>query len=242
MNCASTAVKSMPDQRAPTERRSGRTCHEEISCSPSLLACMQPRSGGCAGRRHAAGDHVVGGPRDAMPELPRASRARARSGPISPAAKLTAAQFTQAVRKPWGIMPAYIESQISDNEMALLAALFRRAARGRAAGQMAVRGPGRRAARAGGLRSPPAAASATARSSTARARISAPSMPTSRGSRTWSTTTPPPCRSTEADARAAAGAHPHGQLRADPDVGLAAARRSMTGRATSASARASWRA
>jgi mono/diheme cytochrome c family protein len=45
-------------------------------------------------------------------------------GPDLAGRKLTVAQFTQAVRKPWGIMPAYIGSQISDNELALLARYF----------------------------------------------------------------------------------------------------------------------
>jgi mono/diheme cytochrome c family protein len=45
-------------------------------------------------------------------------------GPDLAGRKLTAAQFTQAVRSPWGIMPAYINSQISDNELALLARYF----------------------------------------------------------------------------------------------------------------------
>src|SRR5215475_1027654 len=45
-------------------------------------------------------------------------------GPDLAGRKLTVAQFTHAVRKPWGIMPAYIESQISDNELALLAGYF----------------------------------------------------------------------------------------------------------------------
>ncbi len=45
-------------------------------------------------------------------------------GPDLAGRKMTVAQFTQAVRKPWGIMPAYIESQISDNELALLTRYF----------------------------------------------------------------------------------------------------------------------
>ena len=45
-------------------------------------------------------------------------------GPDLAGRKLTAAQFTHAVRSPWGIMPAYIGSQISDNELALLARYF----------------------------------------------------------------------------------------------------------------------
>ncbi len=35
-------------------------------------------------------------------------------GPDLAGRKLTRAQFIHAVRKPWGIMPAYAESQISD--------------------------------------------------------------------------------------------------------------------------------
>lgn len=45
-------------------------------------------------------------------------------GPDLAGRKLTVAQFRQAVRKPWGIMPAYIESQISDSEMADMVAYF----------------------------------------------------------------------------------------------------------------------
>jgi mono/diheme cytochrome c family protein len=45
-------------------------------------------------------------------------------GPDLAGRKLTVAQFKQAVRKPWGIMPAYVESQISDSEMADMVAYF----------------------------------------------------------------------------------------------------------------------
>lgn len=43
-------------------------------------------------------------------------------GPDLSGRKLTVAQFTQAVRKPWGIMPAFVESQLSDRDIANLAA------------------------------------------------------------------------------------------------------------------------
>lgn len=46
-------------------------------------------------------------------------------GPDLAGRGLTRAQFIQAVRKPWGIMPAYAESQISDGELDDLMALFR---------------------------------------------------------------------------------------------------------------------
>jgi cytochrome c553 len=45
-------------------------------------------------------------------------------GPDLAGRKLTVAQFKQAVRKPWGIMPAYLESQISDREIADFVAYF----------------------------------------------------------------------------------------------------------------------
>jgi mono/diheme cytochrome c family protein len=45
-------------------------------------------------------------------------------GPDLAGRRLTVPQFAHAVRKPWGIMPAYIESQISDREIASLVAYF----------------------------------------------------------------------------------------------------------------------
>ena len=45
-------------------------------------------------------------------------------GPDLAGRTLTVAQFTHAVRRPWGIMPTFIESQISDREIADLAAYF----------------------------------------------------------------------------------------------------------------------
>jgi mono/diheme cytochrome c family protein len=45
-------------------------------------------------------------------------------GPDLAGRHLTVAQFRHAVRQPWGIMPAYIESQISDSEIADFVAYF----------------------------------------------------------------------------------------------------------------------
>src|SRR5262245_60056573 len=45
-------------------------------------------------------------------------------GPDLAGRKLTPAQFTRAVRKPWGIMPAFVESQMSDRDLADLLAYF----------------------------------------------------------------------------------------------------------------------
>src|SRR5438445_8355849 len=45
-------------------------------------------------------------------------------GPDLAGRGLSAAQFQQAVRKPWGIMPAFTTEQLSDAEIAGLAAYF----------------------------------------------------------------------------------------------------------------------
>lgn len=45
-------------------------------------------------------------------------------GPDLAGRHLTPAQFAHAVRKPWGIMPAFVESQVSDADLANLAAYF----------------------------------------------------------------------------------------------------------------------
>jgi len=45
-------------------------------------------------------------------------------GPDLAGRRLTIAQFTEAVRRPWGIMPAYVESQIADDTLRQLAEYF----------------------------------------------------------------------------------------------------------------------
>jgi len=45
-------------------------------------------------------------------------------GPDLAGRGLSASQFQQAVRKPWGVMPAFVEDQLSDAEIAGLAAYF----------------------------------------------------------------------------------------------------------------------
>jgi mono/diheme cytochrome c family protein len=45
-------------------------------------------------------------------------------GPDLAGRKLTVAQFTHAVRRPWGIMPAFVASQVSDAELTNMAAYF----------------------------------------------------------------------------------------------------------------------
>ncbi|MGH9255476.1 MAG: c-type cytochrome [Vicinamibacterales bacterium] len=45
-------------------------------------------------------------------------------GPDLAGRRLTVPQFAHAVRKPWGIMPAFVESQVSDREIADLVAYF----------------------------------------------------------------------------------------------------------------------
>ena len=102
--------------------------------------------------------------------------------------------------------------------------LFRRDARGRAAGQVALRGARRRAARAGGcahLRLRPVPRPDPQRAALASRRHRC-------GLRVVQEHGLRPHHShagtREADARTAAGAAAHGQLRADADVGIAAAR------------------
>ncbi|MBI2188501.1 MAG: cytochrome c [Acidobacteria bacterium] len=45
-------------------------------------------------------------------------------GPDLAGRHLTVAQFRRAVRQPWGIMPAFVESQVSEQEIANLVAYF----------------------------------------------------------------------------------------------------------------------
>ena len=45
-------------------------------------------------------------------------------GPDLAGRKLTVPQFAHAIRKPWGIMPAYIDSQVTDAEIANMVAYF----------------------------------------------------------------------------------------------------------------------
>ena len=45
-------------------------------------------------------------------------------GPDLAGRKLTVAQFAHAVRRPWGIMPAFVATQVSDAELANMSAYF----------------------------------------------------------------------------------------------------------------------
>ena len=57
----------------------------------------------------------------------RACHGNAGEGAFGPALAgrgLSAAEFRQAVRKPWGIMPAFTEDQVSDSDLANFAAYF----------------------------------------------------------------------------------------------------------------------
>ena len=45
-------------------------------------------------------------------------------GPDLAGRGLSAAEFQQAVRHPWGIMPAFVDTQLSDTDIANLAAYF----------------------------------------------------------------------------------------------------------------------
>ena len=208
--------------RAPTERRSGEVRHEEISCRRSSCLQASHNLAAAQGGDHAQAIKLWTGPESQCRNC-HGVKGEGGFGPDLAGRKLTAAQFTHAVRNPWGIMPAYIDSQISDNELALLARYFERDARGRAACQMAVRSARRRAARAGGCahlrlrpvpRPDPQRPALAPRRHRCRLRLVQDHglRPHHRDAGTR-----------EGDARTAAGAHPHGQLRADPDVGIAAA-------------------
>jgi mono/diheme cytochrome c family protein len=92
---------------------------------------LLPLAQGAASAQTAAGDPAAGKTyweRDA----PRATACRnchglqgqGAFGPDLAGRGLNAAQVKQAVRKPWGIMPAFVESQMSDQEAADIAAYF----------------------------------------------------------------------------------------------------------------------
>ena len=75
-------------------------------------------------------------------------------GPDLAGRNLTRAQFIHAVRQPWGVKPAYAESQISDRELDDLAAFFKTLP------SVAQPGPWRRPVRAGDPRGLQAATTA----------------------------------------------------------------------------------
>jgi cytochrome c553 len=92
---------------------------------------LLPLAQGAASAQTAAGDPAAGKAyweRDA----PRATACRnchgqqgqGAFGPDLAGRGLDVAQVLQAVRKPWGIMPAFVESQLSDKDAADLAAYF----------------------------------------------------------------------------------------------------------------------
>jgi cytochrome c553 len=92
---------------------------------------LLPLAQGAASAQTAAGDPAAGKAyweRDA----PRATACRnchgqqgqGAFGPDLAGRGLDAAQLLLAVRKPWGIMPAFVESQLSDKDAADLAAYF----------------------------------------------------------------------------------------------------------------------
>jgi cytochrome c553 len=96
-----------------------------------IVMLLLPLAQGAAWAQTAAGDPAAGKAyweRDA----PRATACRnchgqqgqGAFGPDLAGRGLDAAQVLQAVRKPWGIMPAFVESQLSDKDAADLTAYF----------------------------------------------------------------------------------------------------------------------
>ena len=97
-----------------------------------LLPLGQPGTAVRAGQADTAvraGDPLAGktlweGPEIECRDCHGGNSAAGAFGPDLAGRNLTLAQFTRAVRRPWGVMPAFIESQISDGEMADLLAYF----------------------------------------------------------------------------------------------------------------------
>jgi mono/diheme cytochrome c family protein len=70
-------------------------------------------------------------------------------GPDLAGRGLSAAQVLRAVRKPWGVMPAFDSNQVSDQDAADLAAYFASLPKPAEPGQWRFEVPARRSARAG---------------------------------------------------------------------------------------------
>src|SRR5215475_1217661 len=89
---------------------------------------MLPLSQGMALAQSSAGDAQAGkafwdGPASQCRNC-HGTNGEGAFGPDLAGRKLTVAQFAHAVRKPWGIMPAFIDSQITDAEIRNLVAYF----------------------------------------------------------------------------------------------------------------------
>ena len=95
----------------------------------ALLLLALAQSGASA--QTAAGDPAAGkaywerdAPRITACRNCHGQQGQGAFGPDLAGRGLNAAQVEQAVRKPWGIMPAFVESQLSDQDAADLAAYF----------------------------------------------------------------------------------------------------------------------
>ena len=92
---------------------------------------LLPLAQGGASAQTAAGDPAAGkaywereAPRVTACRNCHGRQGQGAFGPDLAGRGLNAAQVMRAVRKPWGIMPAFVESQLSDKDAADLAAYF----------------------------------------------------------------------------------------------------------------------
>jgi mono/diheme cytochrome c family protein len=88
-----------------------------------LAPCMAAAQGAAPAGDRQAGKALWDGPATQCRNC-HGANGEGAFGPDLAGRKLTVAQFKQALRKPWGIMPAFIESQISDAEVGHLVAYF----------------------------------------------------------------------------------------------------------------------
>ena len=86
------------------------------------LACLLPAAAFAQGGDAAAGKALWGGPLQCR--NCHGADGEGAFGPDLAGRGLSVSQFQQAVRKPWGIMPAFVEGQLSDAEIANLTAYF----------------------------------------------------------------------------------------------------------------------
>ena len=86
------------------------------------FTCLLPGAAFAQGGDAAAGKALWDGPLQCR--NCHGANGEGAFGPDLAGRGLSVGQFSQAVRKPWGIMPAFVDSQISDAEIANLTAYF----------------------------------------------------------------------------------------------------------------------
>jgi len=88
----------------------------------AAVACLLPGAALARGGDAAAGKTLWAGPLQCR--NCHGADGEGSFGPDLAGRGLSTAQFTQAVRHPWGVMPAFVDSQLSDTEIANLTAYF----------------------------------------------------------------------------------------------------------------------